>query len=70
MYDFGEYTGTALGAQSAVAIDTEIANMRAQAVSMIASGAYGPTNGTYRVIARADPNVPQAFSIEIRQVTS
>lgn len=69
-YDFGEYTGTALGAQSAVAIDAKIATARSQAVSMIASGNYGPTNGTYRVIVRADAATPQGFSVEVRQVTS
>jgi uncharacterized protein with FMN-binding domain len=69
-YDFGEYTGSALGAQAAVSINAAIATARAQAVTMIASGNYGPTNGVYRVIVRADALVPQGFSVEVRQVTS
>lgn len=69
-YDFGEYTGSALGAQSAVAIDAEIASMRAQAVSLIASGNFGPAGDTYRVIARADAQNPQGFSVEVRRVTA
>lgn len=69
-YDFGEYTSTALNAQAAVAIDAEIATARSSAVTMINSGNYGPTSGTYRVIVRADANNPQGYSVEIRQVTT
>lgn len=68
-YDFGEYTGTALGAQSAVSIDSIIASARATAVAMIATGAYGSTSATYRVIVRKDAAVPAGYSVEVRIVT-
>lgn len=69
-YDFGEYTSAALGAQAAVAIDAKIGTARQQAIDMIASGNYGPTGGTYRVIVRADAVNPQGYTVEVRQVTT
>lgn len=76
-YDFGEYTSTALNAQSAVAIDAKIATARAAAVTMINTGNYGvagawgtAAQGTYRVLIRSDANSPQGFQVEVRQVTT
>jgi len=69
-YDFGEYTSAALNAQTAVAIDAEIASARSAAVTLINSGNFGPAGGTYRVIVRADANNPQGYSVEVRQVTT
>lgn len=69
-YDFGENTSAQLTAQAAVSINTIIAQQKTEALNMIASGAYGPTNGTYRVIARADANSPTGYTIEVRQVTT
>lgn len=69
-YDFGENTSAQLSSAPAVSINTIIAQQKTEAQNMIASGAYGPTNGTYRVVVRADSVVPTGYTIEIRQVTT
>lgn len=67
LYDFGEFTGADLDEQSAT-IDDQIASAREAAVAMIATGNYGPDDGTYRVTVRAD-STSAGFTVEIRQVT-
>lgn len=76
-YDFGEVTSAGLNAQAAPAIDAELSNMKSQAVTQINTGNFGvagswgtAAQGTYRVIARADANSPQGYSLEVRQVTT
>ena len=76
-YDFGELTSTELNALSAPAIDAELANQKAAAVTQINTGNFGVSGswgtaaqGVYRVIARADANSPQGYVLEVRQVTT
>lgn len=66
MFDFGDTTSAALGAPGSPVIDDEIAAAESAAVSLINSGAFGPTTSTYRVIVRRDATVPAGYSVEVR----
>ena len=66
MFDFGDTTSAALAALTNPDIDAEIAAAKSAAVSLINSGAYGSTSGTYRVVVRQDAVDPAGYTVEIR----